>query len=357
MILPALLCALGLAAGILLAHSVPICPTNAISRSISLSIIIPARNEEKNLPRLLASVASASLRPIEVLVVDDASTDNTAAVSASCGATVIASSPLPPGWTGKTWACWQGSQRARGELLLFLDADTYFADGGLEKLVGCWLQQQNTELAVSMLPYHAMRSAYEQLGLFFNTLMAVGAGGFSIFGSSHLFGQSLLISRETYCSIDGHAAVKGAVLENLMLARILHDAGRPTLCLGGRGTLHMRMFPDGVRQMADSWSKAFLSGAAASGAFVVACSVAWISLLWTAAILLLLPTPGARLWFFAVYLILSLHLAWFARQLGTYKLLTCLLYPLPLAFFCGIFGRAALQRSLGQKPQWRGREV
>lgn len=119
----------------------------------------------------------------------------------------------------------------------------------------------------------------------------------------------------------------------------------------------MRMFPDGVRQMADSWSKAFLSGAAASGAFVVACSVAWISLLWTAAILLLLPTPGARLWFFAVYLILSLHLAWFARQLGTYKLLTCLLYPLPLAFFCGIFGRAALQRSLGQKPQWRGREV
>jgi len=100
MILPALLCAIGLPAGFLLIRRIPACkPTNA-QEAIRLSIIIPARNEEENLPRLLRSISASVLQPAEVLVVDDGSTDNTAQVAKSLGATVATSFPLD---TGVDW--------------------------------------------------------------------------------------------------------------------------------------------------------------------------------------------------------------------------------------------------------------
>src|SRR5688572_13372129 len=77
-----------------------------------LSIIIPARNEEQNLPTLLRSLAAQSIRPREIIVVDDASTDHTSEIARQHNARVINSQPLPDGWRGKTWACHQGAQTA-----------------------------------------------------------------------------------------------------------------------------------------------------------------------------------------------------------------------------------------------------
>jgi 4,4'-diaponeurosporenoate glycosyltransferase len=91
MIVPALLCAVGLPAGFLLIRRVPACqPANA-HNATSLSIIIPARNEEDNLPRLLQSITASAVQLVEILVVDDASTDNTGPIAQSLGATVITS--------------------------------------------------------------------------------------------------------------------------------------------------------------------------------------------------------------------------------------------------------------------------
>src|SRR5277367_5581948 len=112
MIAPVLLCAAGLAAGFLLIRRVPACPSAQSHDATSLSIVIPARNEEDNLPRLLQSIALSAVRPAEILVVDDASTDDTAPIARSLGAIVITSLPLPEGWTGKAWACHQGAQGA-----------------------------------------------------------------------------------------------------------------------------------------------------------------------------------------------------------------------------------------------------
>ena len=100
-----------------------------------LSIIIPARNEAHNLPRLLDSIFSQPIPPLEVLVVDDASTDATASVATAHGATVVSSLPLPDGWRGKPWACHQGALATKGELLLFLDADCWFEPGGLDRIL------------------------------------------------------------------------------------------------------------------------------------------------------------------------------------------------------------------------------
>ena len=357
MILPALLCAIGLPAGFLLIRRIPTCAPDGPCAETSLSIIVPARNEEHNLPRLLASISRSAFLPAEILVVDDGSTDDSAAVAAGFGARVLTSAEKPDEWTGKSWACYQGAQSATGELLLFLDADTYFLPGGLDRLISCWSRERDQSLVVSLLPYHEMRRPYEQLSLFFNILMAAGAGGFGALTRSRLFGQSLLISRKAYFAAGAHAAVRGVVLENLRWASSLRDSGARFLCAGGKGTLHMRMFPDGFSQMSQSWAKAFIQGAGDSGRAVLALSIAWISALWSTALLLVMPRSYGRVSLALVYALFCIQVAWIARQLGAYRFVTCLLFPVPLAYFCVVFGRAGARRALRRKAIWRGREV
>lgn len=119
----------------------------------------------------------------------------------------------------------------------------------------------------------------------------------------------------------------------------------------------MRMFPEGFRQMTESWAKAFTQGAADSGPAVLISSILWISALWSTAVLLIMPRDYGRASLAAIYVLFAFQIAWMARQLGTYRLLTCLVFPLPLTYFCFVFARATARRALGRKTMWRGREV
>ena len=358
MIVPALLCALGLPAGFLLIRRIPTCPPAETCAAISFSIIIPARNEEQNLPRLLGSIAHSARRPAEVLVVDDGSTDNSAAVATRLGARVMTSAAKPAGWTGKSWACYQGAQSATGELLLFLDADTYFLPGGLDRVLSRWLRERDRRLVLSLLPYHGMNAPYEQLSLFFNVLMAAGAGGFGALAAPRLFGQSLLISKDAYFAAGGHAAVRGVVLENLRWASKLRDCGARILCLGGQGTLHMRMFPEGFRQMSDSWTKAFLQGA---GGFRRhgSCLCRRVDL--RPLVHYATADHAARLWPSRPRAHLLSVLA--CRSHGWLAGLAAIAFSPVCSFRChslttaSYFGRAGARRVLGRKTVWRGREV
>ena len=357
MIVAVSLWVVGLAAGFLLLWRVPACGDARLNSYVSVTVIIPARNEERNLPRLLESISLARSDQIETLVVDDHSTDATATIASDLGAIVVSSELLPSGWTGKAWACFQGAQHASGELLLFLDADTYFAPGGLERLIARWQRAADPRLTISLLPYHLLGNPFEQLSLIFYLLMAAGAGGFGLVAQARLFGQSLLIPRDTYFALGGHAAVRGFILENLNFAELIRKTGQRMLCLGGRGTLRIRMFPDGLTQMSDSWTKAFVYGASSSGGAVLACSIVWISSLWTVALMLFVPSAIAPSALLLIYCLFSLQLFLFARQLGNYSFLVCLLYPIPLAYYCVIFARSAFRRAAGRKTVWRGREV
>lgn len=354
MIAPAL-CAVGLAAGLLLLGRLRTCPPALPREAVSLSIIVPARNEAQNLPRLLRSIASSALRPAELLVVDDESSDATAAIALNLGAAVLPSAPLPTGWNGKTWACYQGALHSTGELLLFLDADTWFVPGGLDRLIAWWQRMRNPDLVLSLLPWHAMTAVYEQLSLFFNLLMA--SAGFAASAQPRLFGQSLLVTRDMYIAAGGHAAVRGAILENFLLADRFRRAGARLVCLAGAGTLHMRMFPESSTQMRESWAKGFAQGAANSEGLVVVCSIVWISALWSTVALLLVPFDYGRMGLLLTYLLLSVQLWWLGRRVGNFHPLTCLLYPVPLLYFCAVFAVSVARSALGLRSSWRGREV
>jgi 4,4'-diaponeurosporenoate glycosyltransferase len=345
----------GIVAGLLLLRAVPTISGNphATPDALSVSIVIPARNEATNLPPLLQSLRPSALMPFQVIVVDDHSSDSTADIALAHGATVIRSAPLPTGWTGKTWACHQGGLAATGETLFFLDADTYFTAEGYACTVEYFASLPEST-ALSILPFHRTEHWYEELSLFFNILIAIGAGGFSRLDPPHLFGQSLLIRRELYMRAGGHASVKNEILENLHFAAPLRATGGTPATLAGRGIMETRMFPEGLSQLRESWTKAFATGAGATSPLILALSILWL----TAAMLTMLTLathPGVI--FLFLYLVNAALIAWYVRQLGTFRLITALLYPIPLVFYFAIFAQSLSLRLLHRSVSWRGRRL
>ena len=357
MLLPTLLSAGGLIAGLLLLRRVPVV-TMLVScgpSQLRVSVIIPARNEEANLPALLKSIRNASRVPSQVLVVDDGSTDDTANVATRHGATVIASAPLPEGWTGKTWACQQGALAATGDTLFFLDADTRFVGDGYTHIVEYFVALPKSS-ALSLLPFHRTRRCYEELSLFFNILVAMGAGGFGKLDPPHLFGQSLVIGRDLYAKAGGHESVKREILENLHFAANVRAAGGNICAFGGRGTLEMRMFPHGMAQLRESWQKAFAAGAGVTSPLVLGLSIYWLAAGMLTAFMLL--AVHGTLWQAAVlYCFNVIQIAWYGRQVGTFRWTTALLYPIALAFYFAVFARSEWRRRRGGSITWRGRQL
>jgi 4,4'-diaponeurosporenoate glycosyltransferase len=350
-------CLLGFLAGFLLLRRVPSCRSKICSGYEAISLIVPARNEENNLPSLLGSIRESECQPAEVIVVDDASTDATASVAEEHGAAVLRSHPLPTGWTGKNWSCYQGAQHASADVLLFLDADAWFSPQGFEHIANAYCIGGDGGIAMSVLPYHVVRKPYEELSLFFNLLMAMGAGGFGWLGAPRLFGQSLIISRDLYNAGGGHEAVSKTILENLALSARFERAGGRCICYGGRGVLNVRMFPDGFTQLCEGWTKAFADGAAASGATILLVSIFWLTAMCTCFFAVLLADGMWQVDFGVMYILFAVQLLLFARQIGNFSPIACLLYPLPLFFYFALFGRSLYRKLFRRSVSWRGRTL
>jgi 4,4'-diaponeurosporenoate glycosyltransferase len=357
-ILPAVVFLL-LLAGFAVFRRLPYCVDGDVPAGLpALSVIVPARNEEGRVGRLVESLQGQKEPPAEVLVVDDGSTDATAAEAAEAGARVVASGPLPSGWRGKTWACHRGAQAAAGGLLLFVDADVWFEAGGLRRLLATWARRRG---ALSVVPFHRTRRLYEGLSAFFNLAMIIGVGAFTVLGRrmrpSGMFGQLLLIDRASYDVSGGHRAVRSRILENMHLARRLNRMDIPVECRGGAGTASMRMYPGGLRDLFEGWSKAFVSGAASVPAAVMVPTVAWMTGLMAAFGMLLLSSAAAEPLWPAVYAAAALQVGLLLRRAGRFHPLSWLAYPLPLLFFFGLQALAGLRRVRGGPVSWKGRSI
>ena len=223
-----------------------------------MSVIVPARNEEANLGACLASLVGQRGIEFEVIVVDDGSTDRTREIAQSfSGVRVIDAGSLPPRWTGKNHAVWIGAQAAKGEWLLFTDADTVHAPGSLARAVA----EANAKQA-SLLSYSPEQEVH---GFWQKAVMPVIFAELartyrpadvsnSATRVAAANGQYLLVAREAYDAVGGHAAIAGNLLEDVALARAVKSSGRKIFFRFGGDAVRTHMYRS-FSQMKEGWTK------------------------------------------------------------------------------------------------------
>ena len=357
------LAGVGWAAGVWLLWAVPRCrPAPRDDPLDEVSVVVPARDEEANLPALLASLATAG-QPVDVVVVDDHSSDATAEVARRGGARVVACPPLPSGWTGKAWACWTGARATGQPVLAFLDADTVVEPGGLAAVVG---EHRRHGGLVSVQPFHRAGRAHESLSAFFNVVAMMGVGAFTPLRARRppagAFGPCLVCSRDDYERVGGHEAVRGHVVEDVALGARFTRCGLPVTCFGGRGTVAFRMYGGGLRQLVEGWSKNFATGAGAARAGTLVLVVAWVggllSVAWWAGAALAgtggALGPGPAL---ALYAACAGQVHWMLARVGRFRWWAAALYPAPLVFFVAVFARSLYLTHVRREVRWRGRTI
>jgi len=227
-----------------------------------VSVIIPARNEEASLATCLESVISQTELPFEFIVVDDHSTDRTREITESFAPKdsrlrVIEAGPLPDGWTGKNNAVTTGARAARGQWLLFTDADTIHLPGSLARALA-----EAEEHHVDILSYSP-----EQIAVTFWE-MAVLPVVFAELARQYppskvsdpnspiaaANGQYILIRRTAYDAIGGHTAVASEILEDVALAHAFKASGHKIRFRYAADAVRTRMYRN-FAQLREGWTK------------------------------------------------------------------------------------------------------
>jgi chlorobactene glucosyltransferase len=334
----------------------------------TLSIVVPARNEERNVERCARSLLAQTGIDAEVIVVDDQSDDGTHAILTALAREqprlrVIAGEPLPDGWVGKPWACAQGARAARGEWLLFTDADSVHAPEAARSALAFALARGADALSIM---------TFQELGSFGERAVLPAILGLIVFLSGSpaelndparpenalANGQFVLVTRTAYDALGGHEALRGELVEDSAFARRLKADGRFRLRLAdGTALVRVRMY----RSFGEIWggftknvylgARGDLAAIAAGAAFCAALSVA-PPLLALAAMRRKRPAYAAEAlgvtaavvavaWVGAPYAALPRRLAPFA--------------PLGIAAFGAIALNSTRRALAGQGFAWRGR--
>jgi chlorobactene glucosyltransferase len=333
-----------------------------------VSILVPARDEERSIERCVRSLLDQEWLDFEVIAIDDRSQDATSSILARLASEdprlhVIRGEPLPDGWIGKPWALYQGAQHALGEWLLFTDADSAHASRGVATAL--YFARRADVAALSIATRQELGSFWERailpsiLGL---VLLACGTlGEINDPGrprNALANGQYLLVRRDAYDALGGHAALHGEIAEDLAFARNLKADGRFRLLLAaGEELASVRMY----RSLGEIWrgfSKNAFAGTQGNlvalllgTAFLLTISAAPPVLAWRAlrkrrwsealeALACSAATMAAAGWAFERTRV--------PRRLGFFQ-------PLGTAFFAAIALDSARLTLSGRGVSWRGR--
>ncbi|WP_373065058.1 glycosyltransferase family 2 protein [Gemmatimonas sp.] len=234
-----------------------------------VSIVLPARNEAAHITACIRSIRASTWPDLELIVVDDHSTDGTgelarAAAAGDARVKIVDAPELPAGWFGKQWACQSGASHATGSLLLFTDADTRHAPDLVGRMVRM-RERRGAEL-LSVAGHQAMGTVWEravQPSVF--TLILTRYGGAEAMERATnprdvvANGQCFMLSRRVYDAIGGHEPVRGFVAEDVMMAQTIQARGdRVSLALG-INQLSTRMY-DGLGSLMKGWGKNMYAG-------------------------------------------------------------------------------------------------
>ena len=311
-----------------------------------VAVVVPARNEAAALRDLLTPLLAGARDGDEIVVVDDHSADATAAVAAALGARVLTAPPLPDGWLGKPHACWHGVQHTTAPSLVFVDADVRPAPDAMDRVAAAL--EAHPDRVVAVQPWHAVGRGGEQFNVLFNVSALMGVGAFSLVGDGHsaraAFGPVLAVRRDVYAAVGGHAHpdVRQRHTEDIALARAVGGAELYT----GRPDIAFRMYPRGVRELVDGWTRSMASGVRSAPWWAVAATIAWI---WSLA--------GGWLAVPWVYPVSALQVWLLGRRAGSFSPWIAVLYPLAVVVFVVVVLRSVWWTIRRRDVVWKNRRV
>jgi glycosyltransferase involved in cell wall biosynthesis len=324
-----------------------------------VSIVVPARNEERTIERTLRALLAQTFAPLEVILVNDRSTDATAAIAELVAATeprlVIVHGEEPPdGWLGKPWALHQGSRRARGDLLLFVDADIHYAPQTVATLVERILTRDVA--MVSLFPRFEMHGFWEHIGMTglatvgFMVMPAWLGNRTSIVELGIGGGPGNLVRRDAFEEIGGYEALKDAIIDDVGMARQIRARGQRTEFVIGDTLASLRMY-HGRREIIDGFTKNLFP--VLGGSYVIAILMLLLVVLFDF-VPYALALRGDVLAVVAVGLIAVSRVVLFARL--RYRLDNALFgFPLSQLFWAWILFRSMWVTGIRRQMHWRGR--
>ncbi len=334
--------------------------------SPTISVIIPARNEENNLPNILNDLLKQTYPIKEIICVDDGSTDGTPEIirnysnNKKVELKSVEVKSLPIGWKGKTWACQNGASLAKGELLLFLDSDIRLSNSSIEILVDRYLKNRQP---ISIQPYHCMKKNYEYLSLFFNMIQTC-ATGLSVFGKKKkkgFYGPLLFIERDIFNKFGGYEKVKNKVVEDFDLGKYLRSKGIYIELLLGGDEISYRMYPKSVKDLFEGWSKNFALASLSMDWWLFIFIIIWIGFLTVLPIeifkSILFGETSSLLILIGIYGYCILSIYRIGRAIGSFPIYTYVFYPVYLLVFHLTYLYSIIGTYILKSTTWKGRKL
>ncbi|MEM8534900.1 MAG: glycosyltransferase [Chloroflexota bacterium] len=353
----------------------PIPPDTLPQIAPLVSILIPARNEAARIGMCLEGLTQQTYRAFEVIVVDDHSSDGTAEIVQLYAdrlpkLSIVQGQPLPTGWVGKCWACWQAANHANGEWFIFLDADVIPQPNLLQTLVR--QTQAHAIDLVTLLPLQKLDTPAEKLVMpaFLSLLYSLYPPELVNKPHSPLAftnGPCVFIRRTIYKAVNGHKAVRSSILEDVDFGRHVKDAGYAITAFAAPHLLAIRMY-DGWKSLSEGLTKNAVAGHRSGGVRSI-----WVGLRQAlvafaplyvifAGIVLWLTEPGP------IGIILLLHgiglalitlgsVGWIMRKRYCISPLWGVCYPIGLGLYFGIACCAFVRSWRGQGVVWSGRII
>lgn len=335
----------------------------------SVSVLIPARNEAAVIGPTLQTLLAQNYPNVELLLLDDHSTDGTAERAEQAAKNdprlrILPGQPLPPGWLGKNWACHQLAQVASGDWLVFTDADVRWQPGALTALVAEAERSQADLLTV--WPTQHTHTWGERLVVPLMALVVLGYlplplvhhASSSAFAAAN--GQCLAFRRRAYQAVGGHQAVFDNVLEDVTLARRIKAHRQRLRMADGDGLITCRMYPN-WSAVRDGYAKNILAGYGGRVSLLGLATLfhwlvfllpwLWLALGWLAPAL-----PGWPTWpLLLVGLGVSLRLL--TAAVSGQRLVDALLLPVSVLLMTRIALQAVWWHYRYGGPQWKGRPI
>jgi chlorobactene glucosyltransferase len=357
---------------------VVVIPVQPPAKAPLVSVIVPARNEARNIRRCAEALLSQTYPNYELIVLDDRSTDETPKILSELTQVanlrrvdmgVISGADLPPGWAGKPHALYQAAKVARGEWLCFIDADTFAVP---EALAAVYAKAQETRADLfTIMTAQEIKTFWEQviLPLVF-TALSVGFSPRKVNDPTRkdaiANGQFIFIRRAVYEAVGGHETLKDSIVEDKDLAVLVKGAGYRLVVADGRQVASTRMYTS-LPEMWEGWTKNIFLGLKGSvGMLLLGAFGATLSLI---AALVLPLWLGLGLYFWQIgfgsgwIMAAEAAVLWgyliFWRMLVLRGMEVPLWYALTVPFGAGIFAAmmfaSAWKVLSGRGVMWKGR--